>query len=134
MNAVRARAAKKRLSILIADDERDTVLTLAAIFEDEGHVVHSFYRGDEVIPAVKRYQPDICILDLDMPGRSGYALAQHLSALGEPRPVLIAISGRWNHKSDELLALSVGFDRFYPKPADPRELVRVLDDVADDPR
>lgn len=133
MNAVKARAAKKRLNILIADDERDTVVTLATIFEDEGHVVHSFYRGDEVIPAVRRYRPDICILDLDMPGRSGYALAQHLSA-AQPRPVLIAISGRWNHKSDELLALSVGFDRFYAKPADPQELVQFLDSVADDGR
>jgi DNA-binding response OmpR family regulator len=122
---------RRRLSILIADDDRDTVSTLTVILLDEGHRVHMFYRGDDVLSAVRRYKPDVCILDIDLPGLSGYALAQELSAAGEKRrPVLVAISGKYVRKSEQLLAETSGFDVFFTKPADPQELLRFLDGVA----
>jgi DNA-binding response OmpR family regulator len=129
VDAARQPAPKKRLSVLIADDDRDTVLTLAAILHDEGHLVHAFYNGNDVVPAVVRYKPQVCILDLEMPGCSGFALAQKLARPGAHRPVLIAISGKWTRKGEQLLALSVGFDRFFVKPANPEELVEFLGEI-----
>lgn len=131
VDAVSSVASSRFLSILIADDDRDTVNTLEAILVDEGHTVHKVYSGEEVLGAVKRYRPDVCILDIEMPGPSGYAAAQQvLTAMGLDRPVLIAISGRWTKKSEQLLARSVGFDRFFIKPADPEELLRFVDVIA----
>jgi CheY-like chemotaxis protein len=118
------------LSILVADDEPDTVATLAALLTDEGHTVHTVYRGDHVAEAVRRFKPDVCILDIVMPGESGYVLAQQLSQLGPDRPVLIAMSGIYVKKSEELLARAVGFDRFFAKPTDPLELLRLLEQIA----
>lgn len=130
MKAAAAAAKRKRLSILIADDDRDTVETLSAILIDEGHLVHKVYRGDRVLQAVERYKPDACIIDIEMPGKSGYAVAQELSIRFQlERPILIAISGVWTRKSEQLLAETVGFDRFFTKPADPARLIQFLDEL-----
>jgi CheY-like chemotaxis protein len=129
VNAEKLPAAKRRLSILVADDEPDTVATLSVILTDEGHTVHTVYRGDQVPEAVQRFNPDVCILDIVMPGETGYALAQQLSQLTD-RPVLIAMSGIYVKKSEELLARAVGFDRFFAKPTDPLELLKLLEQIA----
>jgi len=131
MNAQKHPDVARRLSVLIADDEPDTVATLAAILTDEGHVVNTVTHGAFVLDAVRRFKPQICILDIEMPGQNGFELArgiveEHRSA----RPLLIAISGRWNTERDRLLAKSVGFDQFFFKPAEPQALLVLLDQIA----
>jgi DNA-binding response OmpR family regulator len=116
------------LSILVADDEQDTVTTLTAILEDEGHMVHVVTHGALVREAIRRFKPEVCILDIEMPGETGYAIAQHITeAHKSNRPVLIAITGKWKSQTDMLLARMVGFDHFFLKPADPNLLIAVLD-------
>ena len=133
MNAVRSPARQRSLSVLIADDEPDTIATLAAVLADEGHVVHTVSRGDQVLRAVQRHRPDVCILDIEMPGRSGYALAEELSSWSRSdQPVRIAISGVYVRKSDQLLARVLGFTKFFSKPADPQDVIRFLDELRDD--
>src|SRR5205085_2160311 len=121
MNAQKDPQASRRLSILVADDEPDTVATLSVLLTDAGHIVHTVYRGDHVPEAVRRFKPDVCILDIQMPGESGYELARDLSALGPDRPALIAISGIYVRPSEQFLAKAVGFDRFFAKPTDPQK-------------
>src|SRR5581483_10800512 len=130
VSAQRELQAARRLSILVADDEPDTVATLAALLTDEGHVVHTVYRGDHVPQAVERFKPDVCILDIVMPGESGYELAQQLSQLGPRRPVLIGISAIYVRDSERFLAQAVGFDRFFVKPTDPETLLALLEQIA----
>src|ERR671926_481990 len=111
-------AAAPRLSIVVADDEPDTVRTLAILLEMEGHEVYEVYSGKRVTDMVLRLRPDVCILDIDMPGHSGYAIADELrSRCGDECPTLIAISGKWYGESDQMLAKTVGFDHFVQKPA-----------------
>lgn len=118
----------RRLGILIADDEQDTVTTLAAILEDEGHVVHTVTNGALVMHAIERFKPDVCIFDIEMPGQSGYSLAREISEAKMPeRPLLIAISGKWKTQTDKFLAKSVGFDHFFVKPAEPAEVIAALE-------
>lgn len=132
MNAETKSRARRALSILVADDDADTVRTLAAILENEGHVVHRVHRGDLALEAFRRYRPEVCILDIEMPGRSGYAVAEEITRTlqNEERPFLIGISGRWTKSSDRLLAESLGFDKYLLKPADPEELVGYIDEIA----
>jgi DNA-binding response OmpR family regulator len=118
----------RRLGILIADDEQDTVTTLAAILEDEGHVVHTVTNGALVMHAIERFKPDVCIFDIEMPGQSGYSLAREISEAKMPeRPLLIAISGKCKTQTDKFLAKSVGFDHFFVKPAEPAEVIAALE-------
>jgi DNA-binding response OmpR family regulator len=114
--------------VLVADDDRDTVLMLAAILRDEGHEVHTVLRGDEVLELDRLVRPDVVILDVDMPGMSGYAAAREIrSRRGIAAPLLIAMSGKWTGKEEQLLAERVGFDHYLLKPCEPREVIALLD-------
>ena len=56
-SAEASRVHWRALRILIADDDKDTVQTLAAILEDEGHTVSPVYKALEVVPGVQSFQP-----------------------------------------------------------------------------
>jgi two-component system, OmpR family, response regulator len=121
--------AGKGLRVLIADDNADMVLTLSFLLVDEGHEVLALEDGTNVAVTVREFQPDVCILDIEMPGQNGFALARELRdrRLGD-RPLLVAMSGVYVRPADRFLALMVGFDHFFQKPADPKELIAVLND------
>lgn len=119
--------AARTLRIVIADDDRDTATTLAIILRDEGHEVHSVLRGDEVAEACRLMRPDAVIADINMPGMSGYAVAQELRQRHGPlAPLLIAISGVWTQAADRRMGQTAGFDHYLLKPCDPRELLPLL--------
>ncbi len=118
--------------ILIADDERDTVRTLQAVLEHEGHVVVGAYGGKEVLQTMRIVRPDVLILDLALPGLSGYAVAQVIrdTFVDLRRPLMIAISGMWKESADKRVADQVGFDHYLVKPCDPREVLRLIKGAA----
>lgn len=119
---------RRSLSIVVADDERDTVVTLSAILLDEGHSVFGVYRGSEAIAQARRRKPDVLILDIDMPGISGYSVAREMRSMFGPwPPLLIAISGKWVGQTDRMLADLAGFNHFLQKPCDPEVLLRLLE-------
>ena len=60
-------AVSEPLRIVIADDEPDTVLTLATLLEQEGHRVYGFGTGREAIAAARMYLADAMIVDIQMP-------------------------------------------------------------------
>jgi DNA-binding response OmpR family regulator len=113
-----ASSTSARLRIIVADDDRDTVLTLTSLLKEEGHDVRGLYNGDQVLATVQEFDPDALILDIAMPGQNGYDLAKHLKqARGEAkRPALIGISGIYKQGADKILARIVGFDKFLTKP------------------
>jgi DNA-binding response OmpR family regulator len=119
--------AGHRLRILIADDDRDTTLMLAAILRDEGDEVHVALRGDEVLEVVRLFRPDALILDLNMPGMSGYAIAHEVrQRYGNLAPMMIAMSGVWTGTPDRLAGQAVGFDQYLLKPCEPEHLLSLL--------
>jgi DNA-binding response OmpR family regulator len=116
------------LRVLIADDDRDTATTLAMLLRDEGNEVHTTLRGDEVLEACRLLRPDVVVMDINMPGMSGYAVARELRERhGTLAPLLVAISGVWTRTSDRLLGTAVGFDHFLMKPCEPRELLQLIE-------
>ena len=128
----KASAPKAPLRILLADDDQDTLATLEAILQEEGHDVRTLQDGGNVRELVRGFDPDVCILDIEMPGKDGFVLARELRDVRiEDRPMLVAISGVWIRPSDRFLAIMVGFDHFFQKPADPAALVKVLHEFRD---
>jgi DNA-binding response OmpR family regulator len=125
------RNAAGGLRIIVVDDERDTVDTLAAILRDAGHTVHPIYTGRDVLPAVRIVRPDVIVLDIAVPGMSGYAVAQEIrhSFVDVRRPMMIAMSGMWKGASDRQIAQQVGFDHYLEKPCAADELLRLLSEI-----
>ena len=122
------KAKRHSLRVLIADDDRDTASMLAAILRDEGHDTHVVLRGDEVLEIDRLVRPDAVILDVNMPGMSGFAVAREIrSRRGIAAPLLIAISGQWTRKEDQQLGEGVGFDHYLLKPCEPGQIVQLLD-------
>ena len=123
---------KAPLRILLADDDQDTLTTLEAILKEEGHDVRTLQEGASVRELVRGFDPDVCILDIEMPGKDGFILARELRDVRvDERPMLVAISGVWIRPSDRFLAIMVGFDHFFQKPADPASLIQVLNQFRD---
>lgn len=124
-------AARRPLRILIADDDRDTCLSLAAILRDDGHDVHTVLRGDEVLGVERVTRPDALLIDINMPGMSGYAVAREIrERRAGAAPLLIAISGVWTKSSEQLLGRAVGFDHYLLKPCEPAQIVAILEAFA----
>ena len=86
------------------------------------------YTGKDVLSALSLFRPDAVIIDIGLPGVSGYAIAQAIrNSFTEIRkPLLIAITGLWKETPDRLVAEQVGFDHFLLKPCKPDELIRLL--------
>lgn len=120
------RATPRRLRVVIADDDRDAVQTLSAILQDEGHEVRGVHDGDAVIDAISGFDPEVVVLDIGMPERTGYEVARYLRRrYGEQGVVLVAVTG-WKKPSDKILAKLAGFDHHFAKPFDPQALVELL--------
>lgn len=114
------------MRIVIADDEPDTVLTLATLLESEGHEVYGFGTGREALAAARMYKADVMIVDIQMPDMPGYDIARQLRDHAGVMPLMIAISGRWKGDIDRLLSVAVGFDHHLVKPCDPAKLLELL--------
>lgn len=109
-------AARRRLRILVADDEPDTVQTIKILLEDEGHEVLGVYNGAELLREARKSRPDAVILDIGMPGLCGYDVARSLRAMyGANHPVLIAVTA-YATSADKLIGRDAGFDHHFGKP------------------
>jgi CheY-like chemotaxis protein len=122
-------AFRRSLAILLVDDQVDTVLTLAAILRDEGHRVHTCADARQAVELARRHGPDVCILDLVMPGKSGFDVARELRA-GCLVPMLVALSGALTGPQDEARARAAGFNYFVVKSSASSELVELIDRIA----
>ena len=119
------------MRIVVADDDRDAVITLATILQDEGHEVREVYRGSEVLRMVRQFDPDVALVDIGMPGMTGYDVAREIRQLFGRRPTLIAVTG-WKKTSDKILAQIAGFDHHLAKPFEAEALLALLAQVPPD--
>lgn len=116
--------------ILVADDDKDTVLILTALLREEGYAVRGVHRGAEVLDAVFNFAPDVVLLDIGMPQMSGYDVARTLrQRYGSARPALIAVTGRAGD-FDRRQARAAGFEHHVAKPYEPRALLRLIGEVS----
>ena len=119
--------AESKLRILVVDDERDTVLTLATLLRHEGHVVEAVYRAQDVMRAVKDFDPDVVLLDIALPDGSGYGIAEHIRRrAGSKRPMIIAQTGIYKRPPHDQLSRIVGCDHFLTKPFEIDQLLQLI--------
>jgi CheY-like chemotaxis protein len=126
--------SKRPIRVVVADDDPDTVLTLAFILDDEGYEVRRAYSGSEALEAVKGFEPDAVVLDLGMPPPNGWEVARAIREMPDgARPLLIAISGQYVKPTDRVITEKAGFDHFFPKPCDPKRVLELLSKLASAP-
>jgi DNA-binding response OmpR family regulator len=111
--------------ILVVDDNREATDSLALILRAEGYVVHTAYDGRLALAIIAALAPDAVVLDIGMPGLSGYDVVREVRRRYRKRPLMIALTA-WSEVSDKILAKQVGFDHHLGKPADPGDLIKLL--------
>jgi CheY-like chemotaxis protein len=112
--------------VLLADDNRDAVDSLAMLLEINGHAISVAYNGSEAVTLARQSLPHAMILDIGMPDTTGYEVARQIRA--EPwggSVLLIAVTG-WGQKEDKSRAVSAGFDHHLTKPVDMNEVEELL--------
>ncbi|HEY0690630.1 MAG TPA: response regulator transcription factor [Kribbella sp.] len=117
------------ISILLAEDTailRDTLVAVLDL-EDDMHVVAQVSHGDQILPAARRWQPDVAILDIDLPGQDGLTAAGLLSAdLPECRVlILTALAQPANLRT----ALSAKVSGFLAKDTPAVDLIRAIREI-----
>ena len=107
--------------LLLVEDEPALARGLADNFRDEGYDVRVVGRGDEVLAALRDAPPDLVVLDIMLPGRSGLDVLRDLRAAGETLPVLVLTAK--GDVVDRVVGLELGADDYLPKPFAVRELL-----------
>jgi CheY-like chemotaxis protein len=110
--------------VMIVDDHRDAADALAALLESFGYEVATCYDGLAALETARTYRPQAVILDIGLPGMSGYEVARRLrEALPDAR--LIALSG-WLFDEHLDQAHQAGFDHYLVKPVQFGQLQQLL--------
>lgn len=124
--------AARQLRIVVVDDEPDTVLTLLELLREQGYLADGYGSGAAALEAIGPLDPDVIISDIAMPPPNGWDLAKRIRALkgSGPRPMMIAISGRYTKSADRLLAQISGFNYYLTKPCDPQVLIALIEKAA----
>jgi CheY-like chemotaxis protein/anti-sigma regulatory factor (Ser/Thr protein kinase) len=121
-----AAARESSLSIMVVDDNVDAAETLGLLLEASGHRVSIEHDPQRALERASTEAPQVCLLDIGLPGMDGYELARHLRAQPATRHAfLVAITG-YGQDSDRRLAAEAGFDRHLVKPIDLDKLQDVL--------
>ena len=114
----RAAAQEGSLSIMVVDDNVDAAETLGLLLEASGHKVIVEHDPLGALERARTEAPQVCLLDIGLPGIDGYELARRLRAQpATAHAFLVAITG-YGQDSDRRLATEAGFDRHLVKPID----------------
>ena len=146
----RAQVARK-LRVLVVDDNVDAAAALSLLVECWGYDVRLAYNGDQAMRVASGYCPDAVLLDIGLPGMSGYDIAKHLRAAEAqahascmpsyravydapsdvvPGALLVAVTG-YGQPEDIAKAKAVGFDHHVMKPSEPGLIESLLAGYAD---
>jgi CheY-like chemotaxis protein len=120
---------KSRLRVLVVDDNSDAAETLAMLLGLWGHDVRSAADGPTALATALAQPPDVVLLDISLPGMSGYEVAEQLRAKPELRDtVLVAMTG-YGQAEDKKETLQAGFTLHLVKPVEPNVLQKLLADL-----
>jgi CheY-like chemotaxis protein len=114
-------------SVLVVDDDAESVQMLSAFLELLGHRVHAAANGREAIQCAAEHQPDVILLDLGMPEMTGYEAARQIRDLRLTRqPLIVAATGRCG-ANDRMACEQAGIDVHLGKPLELEVIGRLLD-------
>jgi len=115
--------------VLVIDDNRDGAESLAMVLEICGHEVRVAHDGPAGLLAAAEFLPEVVVLDIAMPGMSGYEVAEHLRANPLLREAyLVALTG-FGKPEDEARSNAAGFDEHLTKPVQPDRLLYLIDNA-----
>lgn len=115
-----------KIKVLCVDDNKDTATSTAMVLEEAGFEARSCTGGVEALTAARAFRPDVCLIDLSMPGMAGDELATRLQEQGGDNPPrCIALTGSWDINSQHRTH-NAGFEAHLVKPVEPDRLIAAV--------
>jgi signal transduction histidine kinase/CheY-like chemotaxis protein len=118
---------QRRRKVLVVEDNQDVLAALRAKLELDGHAVHTAADGHEGLTRLLTLRPEVSIVDIGLPGLTGFELARQARAAGYAGR-MIALSG-YGHERDIANARVAGFDAYLVKPVDRKQLRASMSDL-----
>src|SRR3982750_6752 len=109
--------------ILVVDDEADIVALVAYHLVKAGYRVSTASTGPDAIAAARQERPALIVLDLMLPGASGYEVLEKLRAAAATREIAVLMLTARREEPDRIRGLALGADDYLTKPFSPQELV-----------
>jgi DNA-binding response OmpR family regulator len=119
--------------VLIADDEPNIVTSFEFLMEQAGFETRVATNGDEALALVASFRPDLVLLDIMFPVKSGYEVCQHLKSDPATRDIKVVIVSAKGRDVEVAKALELGADAFIAKPFSTRELVAKVRELLGSP-
>jgi two-component system CheB/CheR fusion protein len=117
------------LRLLLVEDFADCAAMTAVVLREYGHDVRTARDGQIALAACRQERPDAVLLDIALPGMSGYDVAKQLrDEFGTATPTLIAVTG-YGRAADRAQSAAVGINAHLVKPFDWAELNSILDSL-----
>ncbi|WP_428937707.1 response regulator [Fontivita pretiosa] len=110
--------------VLIVDDDHDILTSIQAAMEPTGAVIETATNGNQAVELAEKNQPDVIVLDMMLPGRSGFLVLEKIKAK-KPRnskPYVIMITGNTGARH-KMFAESLGVSEYFTKPVKMDKLI-----------
>ncbi|HET9057678.1 MAG TPA: response regulator transcription factor [Chitinophagaceae bacterium] len=115
--------------ILVADDEPDILEILNYNLTNEGYSVITAKNGYEAIDKAKQYHPDLIVLDVMMPGKSGIEVCTQLRTMPDFKETLIIFLTALSDEGTQVKGLEEGADDYVNKPVTPKVLISKINSL-----
>jgi PAS domain S-box-containing protein len=123
-------AERHALSILVVDDHPDLADAIASLLEGIGHEARAVYSGEEALATARTRKPDVMIVDIGMPGMTGYDVARRVRAdRAFAGTRLVALTG-YGRDEDRVRVIEAGFDLHLTKPVSESQFQKVLSSLS----
>jgi len=115
--------------VLVVDDSRDSVESMAMLLRTWGHRVETAMEGSEALRLAATFRPEVVFLDLGLPGMSGFEVAEALGSMKDFQEVLLVAITGYGQDLDRRRTREAGFDYHLTKPVDPSVLQGLLSSI-----
>ncbi|HGG04589.1 MAG TPA: response regulator [Aliiroseovarius sp.] len=116
--------------VLLVEDEPNIIEAVGFILARDGWAVATHANGETALDEIRRVRPDVLVLDVMLPGRSGYDVLKDLRADSDLAGLPVLMLTARGQEKDRVLAQKLGATRFMTKPFSNDDLLEVVREIA----
>jgi twitching motility two-component system response regulator PilH len=115
--------------VLIVDDSRAQLFSLKKLLEDWGHETLTAESGDQALEIAREEQPNVILMDVVMPGMSGFQTTRKLSRDQSTHGIPVIFVSTKNGEADRIWGMRQGATAYVTKPINPESLLTAISDA-----
>ena len=111
------------MQILVVDDNQDNIELIQDILDTLGYKIHAAMDGKTALQVAREVYPDLIVLDVNMPGMSGFEVVEHLKQDEQMQSIPVIMLTALSDVENRVHAMTLGAEDYLTKPFSPRELI-----------